>query len=91
MTNDYDLPGISFWKLKIHVPATKHPFEIVDSWCLSVPIYNQFVAFSRKPDNPVQLCGGSVEIRQTKGSRRDVVQGETTGHTGGQFPDGRGD
>lgn len=64
---------------------------MVDVKCLSVPIYNHFVAFSRKPDNPVQLCGGSVEIRQTKGSRRDVVQGETTGHTGGQFPDGRGD
>lgn len=33
MTNDYDLPGINFWKLKINVPATKHPFEVVDSWC----------------------------------------------------------
>lgn len=32
-SNDYDLPGNNFWKLKIHVPATKHPFEVVDSWC----------------------------------------------------------
>lgn len=50
-----------------------------------------FVDFFRKPDNPVQLCDGTVEIRQTKGSRHVVVQGETTGHTGGQFPDGRVD
>lgn len=87
MTMTYQVLIFENWKYMYQQPN----FEVVDSWCLSVPIYNQFVAFSRKPDNPVQLCGGSVEIRQTKGSRRDVVQGETTGHTGGQFPDGRGD
>lgn len=61
-------------------------------YALSVQIYMyHFVDFFRKPDNPVQLCDGTVEIRQTKGSRHVVVQGETTGHTGGQFPDGRVD
>lgn len=53
--------------------------------------YIIFVAFSRKPDNPVQLCGGTMEIRQAKGSCHVVVQGKTTRHTGGQFPDGRVD
>lgn len=51
MINDYDLSGNNFWKLKIYVLVIKYFFEVVDSWCLLVFIYNYFVVFFRKFDN----------------------------------------